>query len=137
MPRMKLLAGLSLDQVSHTPGCPQPRAITQHLWAFFESAAQLFELRRQQPGFATCSSGFEQRFGALLPPGLVPPTHRLTVNSQFPRHFALAKATVKESGGLEPTPFQSSKIAFYAFGIAHAQKLACVSAYVTILCERQ
>ena len=137
MPRVKLLSGLSLDQVSHTPGCPQPCAITQHLGAFFESATQLFELRRQQPRFATCSTGFEERLGALFAPGLVPPTHRLAVNSQFPGHFALAEATVKESSGVESTPFQTSEIAFYAFGIAHAQKLTRGSAYVTILCECQ
>jgi hypothetical protein len=134
---MKLQSRLSLNQVGHSPSRPQTGAIAQHLRAFFEPAAQLLQLPRQQPGFATGSTSFEQRLGALLAPGLVPTTDRLAVDSQLSSHFALAQSTVKESGGFESSPFQASKIACYAFWIAHVRTLTRVLRSVTILCESQ
>ena len=134
---MKLLPRLSFDQVGDAPGCPQPGAISQHFRAFFESAAQPLQLFGQQPRFATGPTGFEQGLGSLFSPGLVPSTDRLPMDPQFARYLALTQATVEESGGLESPPFQAVEIAFYAFGVAHAQRLTRKPERVTILCDTQ
>jgi len=121
---MKLLFGLSLDQVSHTPGCPQGCAIAQHFRAFLESAAQRFQLRGLKPGFAARTPSFEEGLGPLSFPNLMPATDRLAVDPQLPGHFALTEAPVEESGRFESPPFQAIEIAFNAFRIAHAQRLS-------------
>jgi hypothetical protein len=134
---MKLLTSLSLNQVGHPPGRPQRGAIAQYLGAFFESEAQLLQLLRQQPWFATGPTGFEQGLGSLFSPGLMPATDRLAVNPQFPGHLALTQTTVEESGRFESSALQTVEIAFYAFWIAHAQRLARETAFVTIFYEHQ
>jgi hypothetical protein len=134
---MKPLSGLPLDQIGHAPGRPQPRAVTQHLGTFFQSSAQFLQLPRQQPGFATGSGGLKERLGSLFPPRLVPPADRLAVDAQFAGHLALTEATIKESSGLESPPFQFIEIAFNAFWVAHAQRVARKLGLVTILCETQ
>ena len=137
MPGMKFLARLSLDQVGHAPSRPQAGAIAQHLGSLFQSAAQLPQLRGLQPRFTASSSRLKERLGSLFPPGLVPPTDRLSVNAKLPGHLALIQATVKESGGLESPTFQAVEVAFHAFGVAHAQRLTRKPERVTILCDTQ
>ena len=137
MAGMKLLPRLSLNQIGHAPGRPQAGAIAQHLRTLFQSAAQLLQLRGLQPRFTTGPASLKERLSALLAPRLVPPTYRLAVNPKFPGHLPLTEATVKKFGGLESPPFQAVEIAFYAFRIAHAQRLTRVCAYVTILYECQ
>ena len=134
---MKLLPRLPFDQVGHAPGRPQASAIAQHLGTFFQSPAQLLQLRGQQPRSAARPASLKQRLGSLSSPGLVPATDRLAVDPQFAGHFALTEPTVKESGGLESPPFQVIEIAFNAFWVAHAQRLTRKPGSVTILCERQ
>jgi hypothetical protein len=124
MSGMKLLTGLSLDQVSHPPGRPQASAIAQHLRTLFQSMAQLLQLRGLQPRFPTSSASLKERLGSLFSPRLVPPTDRLAMNPKLPGHLSLTKATVKKSGGLESPPFQAIEIAFYTFWIAHDQRLS-------------
>ena len=120
---MKLLSSLSLDQIGHAPGRPQPSAIAQRFGTFFQSAAQLLPLRRQQPGFATSPASLEERLGPLFSPSLVPSTDRLTVNPQLAGHLALTAAAVKELSGFESPPFQVLEIAFNAFWVAHDPKI--------------
>jgi hypothetical protein len=134
---MKFLPRLPFDQVGDAPGRPKRGAISQHFRAFFESAAQVLQLFGKQPRFATGPTGFEQGFGSLSSPGLVPPANRLPMDAQSAGYLALAQSTVEESGGLESPSFQAIKIALHAFWIAHAQTIARVSERVTILCKRQ
>jgi hypothetical protein len=134
---MKLLTRLSLNQVCYPPGRPQRGTITQYLRAFFETVAQLRQLLGQQPRLAAGPTGFEQGLGSLFSPGLMPPTDRLPVNPQFPGNLALTQTTVEEFGRLESPTFQVVEITFYAFWIAHAQRLAREKGLVTILYERQ
>src|SRR5438874_8951695 len=122
MPRMKLLSSLSFDQIGHAPGRPQPSAITQRFGTFFQSAAQLLQLRGQQSGFATGPARLEKSLGPLFSPGLVPSTDRLTVNPQLPRHLALTVAAIKELGRFESSPFQVLEIPLNAFWVAHTPK---------------
>ena len=122
MPRMKLLSSLSFDQIGHAPGRPQPSAIAQRFGTFFQSAAQLLQLRGQQPGFATGPARLEESLGPLFSPGVVPSTDRLTVNPQLPRHLALTVAAIKELGRFEPSPFQVLEIPLNAFWVAHTPK---------------
>lgn len=137
MPGMILLPGLPLDQVGHAPSRPQAGAIAQHFGPLFQSAAQLLQLSGLQPRFTASSSRLKERLGSLLPPRLVPPTNGLAVNAKLPRHLPLIQATVKESGSLESPPFQAVEIAFYAFGVTHAQRLTGKPGRVTILCDTQ
>lgn len=137
MPGMKLLSGLTLDQIGHTPDGPDPGAVAQHLGAFFQSAPQLFQLGRQQPRLATGPAGLTQRTGAGFAPSLVPSTYRLPMNPQLSGDLALTQAPLEKSGSLEAPPFQIFKVAFNAFWITHAQKLAQKPNCVTILCDIQ
>lgn len=137
MPGMKLLSGLALDQIGHTPGGPQPGAVAQHLRAFFQPAPQLFQLGRQQSWLATSPTGLTQRTATCFAPGLVPSTYRLPVNLKPARYLALAQAPVEKPSGLESPSFQFIEIAFNASWIAHAQRLALRLRRVTILCEAQ
>jgi hypothetical protein len=137
MARMKPLSRLSFDQIRYAPGRPQPGAIPQHLGTFFQSAAQLLQLRGQQSRFATSPPGLKKRLGSLFPPRLVPPTDGLAVNSNSPRHFALSEAAVKKSGSLESPSFQVIKVALNASWITHAHNLTPKPWRVTILCESQ
>src|SRR6185369_4899121 len=123
MPGMKLLTGLSLDQIGHSPRGPQPGAIPQCLGAFLQSSAQLLQLDRLQPGFTARPPGLLQRLGSLRFPSLIPATDRLAVNAQPPGDLRLAQALIKEFGRLEPPPFQLLEISSDTFGIAHAQSL--------------
>ena len=137
MPGMKPLSGLPLNQIGHAPGRPQPGAVAQYLWAFFQAATQLVQLGGQQPRLATGSACLTQRAGAFFAPGLVPATDRLAMNSQPSGDLALTQAPVEKFGGLESPPFQIVKIAFNAFWVAHAQRLSQLLGCVTILCEIQ
>ena len=137
MPGVKLLSSSPLNQIGYAPGRPQPGTVTQHLGAFFQSATQLFQLGRQQPRLASGSTRLKQCLGSLFSPSLMPPTDRLSMNLQLSGDLALTKATVKESGGLKSSPFQSIKITLNAFWVTHAQKLAPKLTAVTILCEIQ
>jgi hypothetical protein len=137
MPGMKLLSGLALDQIGHTPGGPQSGAVAQHLRTFFQPAPQLFQLGRQQSRLTTSPTDLTQRTAASFAPGSVPSTYRLPVNLKPSGYLALAQALVEEPGGLEPPPFQFSEIAFNAFWIAHAQRLPQDPGGVTILCDTQ
>ena len=137
MPGMILLPRLSFDQVGHAPSRPQAGAIAQRFGPLFQSAAQLLQLPEQQPRFATGPASLPERLGALCSPRLVPPTDRLAVNPKSPGHLPLSQTTVKESGSLESPLFQAVEIAFYAFGIAHAQRLMGKPDRVTILCDNQ
>lgn len=132
---MKLLAGLSLNQIGHPPSGPQSGAITQRLRALFETLAQLLQLRGLQPRFTACAAGFLKRFGSLAFPGLLPATDRLPMHIQFAGYFGLAPALIEEFGRFKSPLFQLLKIAFDAFGITHAQTLPRESIRVTILCE--
>lgn len=123
MPGMKLLSGLTLDQIGHAPGRPQPGPVAQHLGAFFQPASQLLQLGRQQPRLATGPAGLTQRTGAGIAPGLVPSTDRLPMNPQLPGDLALTQTPLEKSGSLESPPFQIIKVAFNAFRIAHAHRL--------------
>lgn len=134
---MKLLPRLSLDQIGHAPGRPQRSAIAQGLWTFLQTLAQCVQLRWLQTRFATGAGSLAQRFGPLFPPGLMPAADRLPVNAQSPGHFPLVKPSVKKPGGFEPSPFQFIKIAFDAFRITHAQRLARQMPHVTIFRETQ
>ncbi len=120
---MKLLSCLSFDQIGHTPGRPQAGAITQDLGTFFQALTQLVQLRRQQARFAAGSPSLKKRLGSLFFPGLVPTTDRLPVNPQFPGHFPLTEAAVKQLGSSESPPFQIVEVSFNAFWVAHAQRL--------------
>ncbi len=51
------------------------------------------------------------------------------------RYLSLTQALIEEPGGLETPLFELVKVAFDAFGISHAQKIACESTHITILCE--
>ncbi len=137
MPGMKLLSGLPLDQIGHAPGRPQPGAIAQHLGAFLQSAPQLFQLGGQQPRLATGPTRLMQRTGSCFAPGLVPSTDRLPMNPQLSGDLALTQTPLEKSGSLEPPPFQIIKVAFNAFWVTHAQKLARKQEPVTILCDIQ
>jgi len=137
MPGMILLPRLSFDQVGHAPSRPQAGAIAQRFGPLFQSAAQLLHLRALQARFTTSSSRLKERLGSLFPPRLVPPTDGLAVNPKSPGHLPLSQTTVKESGSLESPLFQAVEIAFYAFGIAHAQRLMGKPDRVTILCDNQ
>jgi hypothetical protein len=134
---MKLLSRLSFDQIRHPPGRPQPGAIPQHLGTFLQPPTQLLQLRGQQSRFATGPASLKKRLGSLFPPCLVPPTDRLAVNSNSPRHFALSEPAVKKSGSLEPPSFQVIKVALNASWITHAHRLTPKPECVTILCESQ
>ena len=137
MTGMKLLARLPLNQVSHPPGSPQAAAVTQRLRTFLEAAAEFFQLPGLQPGLAARPVCSLERPGAMFLPGLMPPADRLPVNAQLAGNLGLAEALVKESGGFEPPLFQLIKIAFDAFRITHAQRIAWESTVVTILCDYQ
>ena len=137
MPGMKLFSSLPLNQIRYPPGGPQPSTVTQHLGTFFQSTTQLFQLGRHQPRLATGSACLMQRADSLFAPCLVPPTYRLPVNLQPSGYLALTQSSVEKLGGLESPPFQFIKIAFNAFWIAHAQRLARVPKIVTILCDTQ
>ena len=127
MPRMKLLSGLPLNQIRHAPGGPQSGAVTQYLRPCFQSASQLLQLGRQQPGLATRPACLTQGTGTLFTPRLIPPTYRLSVNLQPSGYLALIQTSVEKPGGLESPPLQFIKIAFNAFWIAHAQRLEAIS----------
>jgi hypothetical protein len=134
---MKLLSSLPLNQIGYAPGCPQPGTVTQHLGAFFQSATQLFQLGRQQPRLATGSTRLKQCLGSLFSPCLVPSTDRLPMNLQLSGYLALTQASIKKSGGLKSSPFQSIKITLNAFWVTHAQRLTPKLIAVTILYEIQ
>src|SRR5436190_19878369 len=135
--RMKLLTGLSLDQIGHPPRSPQPGAIPQRLGAFLQSSAQLLQLDRLQPGFAARPSGLLQRLDSLLFPSLIPAADGLAMNLQPPGDLRLTQAFVKQLSCFESPLFQLIKISCHAFWITHAQRLALTSTCVTILCEHQ
>ncbi len=137
MPGMKLLSGLTLDQIRHAPSRPQPGTVAQHLGTFFQPAPQLLQLGRQQPRPATSPAGLTQRTGACFAPGLVPPTDRLPMNPQLPGYLALTQTPLEKPGRLESPPFQVIKVAFNAFWVTHAPKLAQKPERVTILCDTQ
>jgi hypothetical protein len=137
MPGMKLLSGLPLDQIGHSPGRPQPGAVTQHLGAFFQPAPQLFQLGRQQPRLATGPTCLMQRTGSCFAPSLMPSTDRLPMNPQLSGDLALTQTPLEKSGSLESSPFQIIKVAFNAFWVTHAQKIARKPERVTILCDIQ
>jgi len=134
---MKLLPCLPFDQVGDAPGRPQRGAISQSFRTFFESAAQLLQLPRQQARFAAGPTRFEQGFGSLFSPSLVPSANRLSVHPQFTGHLALTEPAVKQSGGLQSPPFQAGKISLHASWIAHVQIIAWGLRCVTILCKCQ
>ena len=137
MSGMKLLPGLSLDQIGHAPSGPQGCAVAQRLRTRFQALSQFLQLGRLQAGFAAGPDRLAQRLGPLLSPGLVPTADRLPVNAQSPGYLPLTEASVKKPGGFEPPSFQFIKITFNAFGIAHARRLTPKTKYVTIFCEFQ
>lgn len=134
---MKLKTGLPLDEIGHPPGGPQAGAIAQRLGPVLETVAQLLQLGGLQPWLAASAASFLERLGSLRFPGLVPAADRLPVNVKLARDLGLAPAPVEEFGRLESPLFELIKIAFDAFGITHAQRLAQESIGVTILCEIQ
>ena len=99
--------------------------------------AELIQLSRLQAWLAASSTCFLERPGSLRLPGLIPPTHRLSVHMKLPGHFGLGEPLVEEFSGLESPLFQLVEIAFNAFGVTHAQRLARESTIVTILYDTQ
>ena len=69
---MKLLPGLSLDQIGHAPRRPKGSAVTESLGTLLQSAAQKLQLTWLQAGLAARPRRLHQRFGPLLLPGLMP-----------------------------------------------------------------
>jgi hypothetical protein len=118
---MKLLTCLPLNEIGHPPGSPQAGTVTQGLRPLLETTAQLLQLVGLQPGFTTRAAGFLESLSALSFPGLMPPADRLSMNLELAGHLSLAKALVKEFSGFKSPLFELLKIAFNAFGIAHAQ----------------
>ena len=114
---MKLLPSLTLDQISHAPRGPKCGAVTQSFGTFFQSPAQLFQLNRLQAGLTARSRRFNQCFGSLFFPGLMPTADRLAMNAQSPSDLPLMEAAVKKLGGFEPSPLQLFKITFDTFGL--------------------
>jgi|SRR5579885_2182579 len=137
MPRMKLKTCLPLNEIGDPPGGPQAGAIAQRLGPFLKTAAQFLQLGGLQSWFAASAASFLERLGSLRFPGLMPPADRLPVNVELARYLGLAQAPVEEFGGLETTFFKLLKVAFDAFRITHAQRLAQESIGVTILCDFQ
>jgi hypothetical protein len=124
MSGMILFSCLSLDQVRHPPGGPQPGAISQGFGTCFEAPAQLFQLCGKQARLAASPTGPFKRLGAIALPSLVPSAGRLAMDVEFAGHLGLAQALVEELGGFEPPLFQLFKIALDAFRITHAQTVA-------------
>jgi len=118
-----------------SPSGPQSGAKTQRLGAFFKAPPQLLQLDRLQARFATGPTGSIKRLDALLSPGLVPTTDRLSMHIEFAGHLSLAQTFIKEFGGFEQPMVQLLKIAFDALCITRAQRLASKSTTVTILYE--
>jgi hypothetical protein len=134
---MKLMPGLSLDQIGHAPTRPQRSAIAQRLGTVSQAFTQFIQLAWLQAGFTARSRGPAQRLGSLLFPGLMPAAHRLSVHSQSSGDLALMETSIKKPGGFESPPFQFIKIAFDAFWVTHARRLTRRTRDVTILCETQ
>ena len=134
---MKLLPSLSLDQIGHAPRSPKRGAVTQSFGTFFQSLAQLFQLKGLQAGLTARPRRLNQSFGSLLFPRLMPTTDRLAVNTQAPSDLPLMEASIKKPGGFQPSPFELFKITFDTFWITHAQILARRAEPVTIFCETQ
>src|ERR1043166_1401369 len=137
MTGMELLPRLALNEIGHPPGGPQPGAITQGLRTLLETAAQLFQVRRFKAWPTACASRLLERPCSVGFPSPMPAADRLPVHVELPGHLGLAQALVEEFGGFESPPLQFVKIAFNAFGITHAQRVARESTAVTILCEIQ
>ena len=137
MSRMKLLPRLLLDQIRDAPSRPQRGAIAQSLRTLFQTCAQLLQLLGLQAGSATGSCRLGKCFAALFLPGPMPAADRLTMNAQSPGNFSLVNTAIEKPGRFESPPFELIKITFYAFGIAHARRLAQETRRVTILCEAQ
>jgi len=59
------------------------------------------------------------------------------MNPQPSGDLALTQTPLEKSGSLKSPPFQIIKVAFNAFWVTHAQKLARKPQHVTILCDTQ
>jgi len=106
----------------------------------FEGALQLAEVLVGQAGLASGSPGLFESADAMVLPSFMPTADRLPVDTYGAGDLGLARALVEKFDGLHAPPFQLCKlcrIAFYAFRITHAQRLAQGHKYVTILCRDQ
>jgi len=137
MTRMKLIPRLPLNEIGHSPGGPQSGAIAQGFRTLLETAADSFQLSRLQARLSASAARFLKRPLAVGFPSLVPSTDRLPMHVELAGHLGLAQALVKETGGLKSPLLQLVKIAFNAFWVAHAQRLARESISVTIFYDIQ
>jgi len=137
---MVLDARQPLDDDGHSAGGPEQRAKVVDFGTLFQGAFQLAKVFVGEAGLASGSSRLFERSGAVVPPSFVPAADRLPVDADLAGNLGLAQALVEEFGGLDAPPCQLCKlfrIAFYAFRITHAQRLAQSYKYVTILCSSQ
>jgi len=124
---MVLDARQPLDDDGHTSGGPEQRAKVMGFGPFFEGAFQLAEVLVGQAGLASGAPSLFERRGTVLLPSFMPAADRLPVDSDGAGDLGLAQALVEKFDGLHPPLFQLGqlcRIAFYAFRISHAQRLA-------------
>ena len=124
---MVLDARQPLDDGGHAPGGPEQRAKVVGFGPLFEGAFQLAEVLAGQAGLASGSPGLFESAGPMVLPSFMPAADRLPVDADLAGDLSLAQALVEKFGGLDAPPFQLCKlcrIAFYAFRISHAQRLA-------------
>lgn len=124
---MVLDARQALDDGGHAPGGPKQRAKVVGFGPRFEGAFQLAEVLVGQAGLASGSPGLFERSGTMVLPSFMPAADRLPVDPYAAGDLGLAQTLVEKFNGLHAPPFQLCKlcrIAFYAFRISHAQRLA-------------
>lgn len=126
-------ATLLLDELFDPHGGPQTRGVSQGLRSSFESALDPPQVRWPQTRLAPRTGRFLQagatRLGQL--PG--PPTHRLAMDADFPRHLRLARPFLEQSHRLHASFLQRVEISSDTLRISHALSILGV----TILCKSQ
>ncbi len=116
-----------MDDGGHAPGGPEQRAKVVGFGPLFEGVFQLAEVLVGQAGLASGSPGLFERDRAMLLPSFMPAADRLPVDAYAAGDLGLAQALVEKFDGLHAPPFQLCqlcRIAFYAFRISHAQRIA-------------
>ena len=137
---MVLDARQPLDDGGHAPGGPEQRAKVVGLGPFFEGVFQLAEVFVGEARLASGSPSLFESAGATVFPSVMPAADRLPMDADGAGDLGLAQAEVEKFDGLHAPPFQLCqlrRIAFDAFRISHAQRLAQGHKHVTILCRDQ
>lgn len=117
--RMIVDSTFLLDQVGNPRQGPEARFVTDSFRASLQRLFDFDQVLVRQPSLATAAAGCPQAFDSLRFERGCPPTNRLPVHTNFPRHVGLAPTLLEQLCRLQTPAFQGFEVAFHSPWVSH------------------